>query len=130
MVPSAPVMGDTDYSDPFDARLDPHPETAQGSITPENNGYMEPYEAQKVITGQLDFVLFLLVCVLIAQGSLGCPLSRMERMKYKCVILSDSPDIQCCQTVTHCRVSHITVLYSCNLFRCFIPYKCPSHLLI
>ncbi|KAK2907016.1 hypothetical protein Q8A67_006001 [Cirrhinus molitorella] len=50
VVPSAPVMGDNDYSDPFDARLDPRPETAQGPITPENNGYMEPYEAQKVIT--------------------------------------------------------------------------------
>ncbi|XP_052446599.1 src homology 2 domain containing transforming protein D, b isoform X2 [Carassius gibelio] len=50
VVPSAPVMGDTDYSDPFDARLDPHPETTQGPIPPENNGYMEPYEAQKVIT--------------------------------------------------------------------------------
>uniref|UniRef100_A0A8C1AM87 Src homology 2 domain containing transforming protein D, b n=1 Tax=Cyprinus carpio carpio TaxID=630221 RepID=A0A8C1AM87_CYPCA len=50
VVPSAPVMGDTDYSDPFDARLDPRPETAQGPITPENNSYMEPYEAQKVIT--------------------------------------------------------------------------------
>nr|AAI29460.1 Src homology 2 domain containing transforming protein D [Danio rerio] len=50
VVPSAPVMGDTDYSDPFDVRLDPRPESAQGQITPENNGYMEPYEAQKVIT--------------------------------------------------------------------------------
>uniref|UniRef100_A0A672P9K1 SH2 domain-containing adapter protein D-like n=1 Tax=Sinocyclocheilus grahami TaxID=75366 RepID=A0A672P9K1_SINGR len=50
VVPSAPVMGDTDYSDPFDARLDPRPETTQSQITPENNGYMEPYEAQKVIT--------------------------------------------------------------------------------
>ncbi|XP_026091896.1 SH2 domain-containing adapter protein F-like isoform X2 [Carassius auratus] len=50
VVPSAPVMGDTDYSDPFDARLDPCPETTQSQITPENNGYMEPYEAQKVIT--------------------------------------------------------------------------------
>nr|AAI22204.1 Shd protein [Danio rerio] len=50
VVPSAPVMGDTGYSDPFDVRLDPRPESAQGQITPENNGYMEPYEAQKVIT--------------------------------------------------------------------------------
>uniref|UniRef100_A0A671P188 SH2 domain-containing adapter protein F-like n=1 Tax=Sinocyclocheilus anshuiensis TaxID=1608454 RepID=A0A671P188_9TELE len=50
VVPSAPVMGDTDYSDPFDAHLDPRPETTQSQITPENNGYMEPYEAQKVIT--------------------------------------------------------------------------------
>lgn len=50
VVPSAPVLGDNDYSDPFDARLDLRPETIQGPITPENNGYMEPYEAQKVIT--------------------------------------------------------------------------------
>ncbi|XP_051551516.1 SH2 domain-containing adapter protein F-like [Myxocyprinus asiaticus] len=46
VVPSAPVMGDADYSDPFDA----HSETVQEPVTPENNGYMEPYEAQKVIT--------------------------------------------------------------------------------
>ncbi|XP_059399359.1 SH2 domain-containing adapter protein F-like isoform X2 [Carassius carassius] len=50
VVPSAPVMGDTDYSDPFDARLDSCPETTQSQITPENNGYMEPYEAQKVLS--------------------------------------------------------------------------------
>lgn len=92
VVPSAPVMGDTDYSDPFDARLDPCPETTQSQITPENNGYMEPYEAQKVITGQSDFVLFLLVCAPMAQRSLVCSLSRMERMKcecYECVFLSN-----------------------------------------
>ncbi|XP_051549359.1 SH2 domain-containing adapter protein D-like [Myxocyprinus asiaticus] len=46
VIPSAPVMGDADYSDPFDACS----ETVQGPITPEYNGYMEPYEAQKVIT--------------------------------------------------------------------------------
>ncbi|XP_057181665.1 src homology 2 domain containing transforming protein D, b isoform X2 [Triplophysa rosa] len=50
VVPSAPVLGDNDYSDPFDARQDLRPETIQGPFTPENNGYMEPYEAQKVIT--------------------------------------------------------------------------------
>ncbi|XP_065102779.1 src homology 2 domain containing transforming protein D, b isoform X2 [Paramisgurnus dabryanus] len=50
VIPSAPVLGDNDYSDPFDARLDLRPETIQGLTTPENNGYMEPYEAQKVIT--------------------------------------------------------------------------------
>nr|XP_005999128.1 PREDICTED: SH2 domain-containing adapter protein D [Latimeria chalumnae] len=41
--------GDCDYSDPFDAHReskdDPNEETK-----PENNGYMEPYEAQRVIT--------------------------------------------------------------------------------
>ncbi|XP_066503013.1 src homology 2 domain containing transforming protein D, b isoform X2 [Hoplias malabaricus] len=50
VVPSAPVIGDTDYSDPFDARQDPQSESRQGPPTPENNGYMEPYEAQRVIT--------------------------------------------------------------------------------
>lgn len=96
VVPSAPVMGDTDYSDPFDARLDPHPETTQGPIPPENNGYMEPYEAQKVITGQSDFVLFLLVCV-----PMVCPLSRMERMQYVC-LSPPVPSHLVCETVTHC----------------------------
>lgn len=52
MVPSAPLAGDTDYSDPFDARLDHRPETDLGPVPCENNGYMEPYEAQRVITGQ------------------------------------------------------------------------------
>ncbi|XP_030640867.1 src homology 2 domain containing transforming protein D, b [Chanos chanos] len=50
VVPSAPAVGDTDYSDPFDARLSPRPETEPGPTPPENNGYMEPYEAQRVIT--------------------------------------------------------------------------------
>lgn len=82
VVPSAPVMGDTDYSDPFDVRLDPRPESAQGQITPENNGYMEPYEAQKVITGQ--FCCFSFAVYFHAPGGrLLCPLSRLERMKYE-----------------------------------------------
>uniref|UniRef100_UPI003AAFB6AF src homology 2 domain containing transforming protein D, b n=1 Tax=Centroberyx gerrardi TaxID=166262 RepID=UPI003AAFB6AF len=50
VVPSAPLAGDTDYSDPFDARLDHRPEPDLGPIPCENNGYMEPYEAQRVIT--------------------------------------------------------------------------------
>ncbi|CAN9500472.1 unnamed protein product [Ophioblennius macclurei] len=50
VVPSAPLAGDTDYSDPFDARLDHRPERELGPIPCENNGYMEPYEAQRVIT--------------------------------------------------------------------------------
>ncbi|XP_041086010.1 SH2 domain-containing adapter protein D-like isoform X1 [Polyodon spathula] len=44
-VPSALAPGGTDYSDPFDARS--NQEEAPCS---ENNGYMEPYEAQRVIT--------------------------------------------------------------------------------
>ncbi|XP_074524422.1 src homology 2 domain containing transforming protein D, b isoform X2 [Halichoeres trimaculatus] len=50
VVPSAPLAGDTDYSDPFDARLDHRPEPDHGPVPCENNGYMEPYEAQRVIT--------------------------------------------------------------------------------
>lgn len=45
-------MGDTDYSDPFDARLDRRSEPDHGPAPQENNGYMEPYEAQRVITGE------------------------------------------------------------------------------
>ncbi|XP_061594145.1 src homology 2 domain containing transforming protein D, b isoform X2 [Cololabis saira] len=50
VVPSAPLAGDTDYSDPFDARLEHRPELDHGPVPCENNGYMEPYEAQRVIT--------------------------------------------------------------------------------
>lgn len=52
VVPSAPLAGDTDYSDPFDARLQRRQEPDRGPAPGENNGYMEPYEAQRVITGQ------------------------------------------------------------------------------
>lgn len=58
VVPSAPLAGDTDYSDPFDARLDHRTEPDLGPVPCENNGYMEPYEAQRVITGQLTHFVF------------------------------------------------------------------------
>ncbi|XP_028299366.1 src homology 2 domain containing transforming protein D, b isoform X2 [Gouania willdenowi] len=50
VVPSAPLVGDTDYSDPFDARPDHRLQPDLGPVPCENNGYMEPYEAQRVIT--------------------------------------------------------------------------------
>ncbi|XP_041695442.1 SH2 domain-containing adapter protein D [Coregonus clupeaformis] len=50
VVPSAPAVGDTDYSDPFDVHPNPRPEPDLGPVPCENNGYMEPYEAQRVIT--------------------------------------------------------------------------------
>ncbi|XP_076008927.1 src homology 2 domain containing transforming protein D, b [Genypterus blacodes] len=50
VVPSAPLAGDTDYSDPFDARLEHRVDPELGPVPCENNGYMEPYEAQRVIT--------------------------------------------------------------------------------
>ncbi|KAM4738598.1 src homology 2 domain containing transforming protein D, b isoform 4-T4 [Anableps anableps] len=50
VVPSAPLAGDTDYSDPFDARSEHRADPDPGLVPSENNGYMEPYEAQRVIT--------------------------------------------------------------------------------
>lgn len=51
VVPSAPSMGDTDYSDPFDAKPDLRSDADSNRDAPnENNSYMEPYEAQRVIT--------------------------------------------------------------------------------
>nr|XP_023699299.1 SH2 domain-containing adapter protein D-like isoform X1 [Paramormyrops kingsleyae]XP_023699300.1 SH2 domain-containing adapter protein D-like isoform X1 [Paramormyrops kingsleyae]XP_023699301.1 SH2 domain-containing adapter protein D-like isoform X1 [Paramormyrops kingsleyae]XP_023699302.1 SH2 domain-containing adapter protein D-like isoform X1 [Paramormyrops kingsleyae]XP_023699303.1 SH2 domain-containing adapter protein D-like isoform X1 [Paramormyrops kingsleyae] len=50
VIPSAPAVGDTDYSDPFDARSDPRSDPDTEQLPPENNGYMEPFEAQRVIT--------------------------------------------------------------------------------
>ncbi|XP_031641967.1 SH2 domain-containing adapter protein F isoform X2 [Oncorhynchus kisutch] len=50
VVPSAPAVRDADYSDPFDAHTNPRPESDLGPVHCENNGYMEPYEAQRVIT--------------------------------------------------------------------------------
>ncbi|XP_061154270.1 src homology 2 domain containing transforming protein D, b isoform X2 [Syngnathus typhle] len=49
-MPSAPLAGDTDYSDPFDVRPDHRPEPDPRPTPSESNGYMEPYEAQRVIT--------------------------------------------------------------------------------
>uniref|UniRef100_A0A4W5Q7I1 Src homology 2 domain containing transforming protein D, b n=1 Tax=Hucho hucho TaxID=62062 RepID=A0A4W5Q7I1_9TELE len=50
VVPSAPAVGDADYSDPFDAHPNSRPEPDLGPVHCENNSYMEPYEAQRVIT--------------------------------------------------------------------------------
>lgn len=37
-----------DYSDPFDAKNDPKSKAGKG----ESAGYMEPYEAQRIMTGK------------------------------------------------------------------------------
>ncbi|KAJ8277260.1 hypothetical protein GJAV_G00073210 [Gymnothorax javanicus] len=50
VVPSAPSVGDMDYSDPFDAQMDQT--RSDSELEPalcETNSYMEPYEAQRVI---------------------------------------------------------------------------------
>ncbi|XP_046871030.1 SH2 domain-containing adapter protein F-like isoform X2 [Hypomesus transpacificus] len=58
VIPSAPAVGDsdTDYSNPFDARPDPR---VRGDWEPrptqaDCSSYMEPFEAQRVITGNGD----------------------------------------------------------------------------
>uniref|UniRef100_A0ABM5EM69 SH2 domain-containing adapter protein D isoform X1 n=1 Tax=Pogona vitticeps TaxID=103695 RepID=A0ABM5EM69_9SAUR len=40
--------GESEYSDPFDAHRQPNEETEE-AVDVENNGYMEPYDAQKVV---------------------------------------------------------------------------------
>ncbi|KAJ8271087.1 hypothetical protein GJAV_G00122580 [Gymnothorax javanicus] len=51
VVPSAPDAGDLDdYSDPFDARSNMRPAPEPEPALPESNGYMEPYEAQRLLT--------------------------------------------------------------------------------
>ncbi|KAL2091498.1 hypothetical protein ACEWY4_013761 [Coilia grayii] len=49
VVPSAPAVGDTDYSDPFDARPNPRAVSVQ-AVPVDSGSYMEPFEAQRVIT--------------------------------------------------------------------------------
>ncbi|KAJ8378545.1 hypothetical protein AAFF_G00238500 [Aldrovandia affinis] len=50
VVPSAPEAGDLDYSDPFDARPDPWAAADPDPVVPEGSSYMEPYEAQRLLT--------------------------------------------------------------------------------
>ncbi|XP_072313987.1 SH2 domain-containing adapter protein F-like [Eucyclogobius newberryi] len=54
VIPSAPAASDadTDYSDPFDARPDPRPKLSWEPKTapPECGSYMEPFEAQRIIS--------------------------------------------------------------------------------
>lgn len=58
VVPSAPAASDTDtdYSDPFDARPDPRarPNWEPKPAPTDCCSYMEPFEAQRIISGRLD----------------------------------------------------------------------------
>ncbi|XP_039205238.1 SH2 domain-containing adapter protein D isoform X2 [Crotalus tigris] len=47
-VPSDQAPGESEYSDPFDAHREPKGD-AEEDAGLENNGYMEPYDAQKVV---------------------------------------------------------------------------------
>ncbi len=52
VVPSAPAVGETDYSDPFDARPDPRPRPGwEQNAIEACSSYMEPFEAQRFISG-------------------------------------------------------------------------------
>ncbi|XP_015285253.1 PREDICTED: SH2 domain-containing adapter protein D [Gekko japonicus] len=48
MVPPDQPLGESEYSDPFDAHPEPK-EDGEEDVELENNGYMEPYDAQKVV---------------------------------------------------------------------------------
>uniref|UniRef100_A0A8C1QM92 Src homology 2 domain containing transforming protein D, a n=2 Tax=Cyprinus carpio TaxID=7962 RepID=A0A8C1QM92_CYPCA len=51
VVPSAPAVGETDYSDPFDARPDPRPRPSwEQNAVEACSSYMEPFEAQRFIS--------------------------------------------------------------------------------
>ncbi|KAI2667945.1 SH2 domain-containing adapter protein D [Labeo rohita] len=51
VVPSAPAVGETDYSDPFDARPDPRPRPGwEQNAVEASSSYMEPFEAQRFIS--------------------------------------------------------------------------------
>ncbi|KAM9787071.1 SH2 domain-containing adapter protein F-like isoform 1-T1 [Syngnathus typhle] len=58
VLPSAPVAPDpdTDYSDPFDARPDPRAQTdwEPESAPADCSSYMEPFEAQKIISAEMQ----------------------------------------------------------------------------
>lgn len=41
-----------DYADPFDAEQAGGTQTSTEKVTTENDGYMEPYEAQKMMAGR------------------------------------------------------------------------------
>lgn len=41
-----------DYADPFDAEQAGGTQTSTEKVTTENDGYMEPYEAQKMMAGK------------------------------------------------------------------------------
>lgn len=58
-----------DYADPFDAEQAGGAQTTTEKVTTENDGYMEPYEAQKMMAGidelfnsHLLFLIFSTLC--------------------------------------------------------------------
>lgn len=46
-----------DYADPFDAEQTGGTQTSTEKASTENDGYMEPYEAQKMMAGRFSFFL-------------------------------------------------------------------------
>lgn len=46
-----PIILD-DYADPFDAEQAGGAQTTTEKVATENDGYMEPYEAQKMMAGE------------------------------------------------------------------------------
>lgn len=50
-----------DYADPFDAEQAGSTQTNTEKVTTENDGYMEPYEAQKMMAGRSSFIVGFLI---------------------------------------------------------------------
>lgn len=58
-----------DYADPFDAEQAGSTQTGTEKVTPENDGYMEPYEAQKMMAGRSTLRVW--VCQRASRGGFG-----------------------------------------------------------
>lgn len=59
-----------DYADPFDAEQAGGTQTSTEKVTTENDGYMEPYEAQKMMAGRWQVFSFLISLFCVTQQPL------------------------------------------------------------
>lgn len=65
-----------DYADPFDAEQAGGTQTSTEKVTTENDGYMEPYEAQKMMAGTSTLSIsfqFPNICVFLSPSHLYPP---------------------------------------------------------
>lgn len=61
-----------DYADPFDAEQAGGTQTTTEKVTTENDGYMEPYEAQKMMAGRRVYSIRF-SCRLVSPSSYTSP---------------------------------------------------------
>lgn len=72
-----------DYADPFDAQKTR--EQREAERVGENDGYMEPYDAQQMITGKSFFSQYTLTAF-----SCSCQLLRVRAIFHSAVIITES----------------------------------------